>query len=123
MKDGNPAISLLQPCDEATLERIRRSQPDVPKDYLEFLREVGAGEIGKSQYNVYTGLIDPAEVYGETPPGLQNIALFGDDMQGFCAGFDTVNWKVVEVDPTNMAAVPAANSFEEFIRKRIDLAG
>jgi len=113
------ALSTLKPCDEDSLQQVRRFKPDVPQDYIEFLREIGAGEIGKGQYTLYSGLVEPREIYGEVPQEVAKIVLFGDDMQGFCAGFDTTNWKIVEIDPTNMRISPVADSFESFIRQRI----
>jgi hypothetical protein len=63
-------------------------------------------------------LVDPRDIYGDVPRGLERVVLFGDDMSGYCAGFDIATWKVVEVDPTNMVAEPVAESFEAFIRNR-----
>lgn len=48
------------------------------------------------------------------------MLLFGDDFQGFNAGFRTDTWEVVEVDPLDRSVHVAATSFEAFIRDTID---
>lgn len=116
---AHPALASLQPCDKGTVEGSRELRPGVPTDYLEFLSVVGAGELGNGRFTLYTGLIEPDDIYGEIPEGLEDIVLFGDDMQGYCAGYDTNTWKVVEIDPTNMTADVIADSFELFIRERV----
>jgi hypothetical protein len=93
----------------------------VPDDYLQFLQRIGSGEIGAAQYTLYSGLVAPEEIYGDRPPELEHVALLGDDMQGYCAGFDTRSWQVVEIDPTTMEPTPVADTFEQFIRQRIAL--
>lgn len=120
-KDTSPLLSSLKPCDEARLAEIQRIHPNAPSDYLEFLRLVGAGNIGEAQYILYSGLVEPQDVYGDTPPSLEHVVLFGDDLQGFCAGFDTASWEVVEIDPTNMELSQVADSFEQFIRNRLSV--
>ena len=117
-KDRSP-LSSLQPCDMATRERIRRDHPHVPQDYLEFLGSIGAGLIGDGRYSLYTGLTTPRSVFGVMPPGTENILLFGDDMQGFCAGFDVTTWQVVEIDSSDMSVRRVAPSFEAFLRRRL----
>jgi hypothetical protein len=111
------ALASLEPCDKETLERTRKLRPDVPRDYLEFLGVIGAGQIGDGRYVLYTGLVEPAGVFGGVPAELADILLFGDDMQGFCAGFDVNTWKVVEIDSIDMTAAVVACSFGAFIRK------
>jgi hypothetical protein len=115
---AHPALASLEPCDEKTVEQTRELCPDVPKDYLEFLGVIGAGQVGDGRYALYTGLVEPADIFGEVPARLANIVLFGDDMQGFCAGFDVNTWKVVEIDSTDMTASVVADSFDVFIRER-----
>jgi hypothetical protein len=122
MKSKSRALSSLRPCDAETVGKIRRSQPGVPTDYIEFLRIIGAGQIGDGQYTVYTGLVKPRDIFRDVPAAIPNILLFGDDMQGFCAGFDPVTWKVVEIDPNSMTMSYVSDRFETFIRKRCEFA-
>lgn len=112
----SPALTSHDPSETA---RITAQFPGVPNDYPQFLQRIGSGEIGGGQYTLYGGLIPPEEIYGDLPPELEHLVLFGDDMQGYCAGFDTRTWQVVEVDPTTMELNPVADTFEQFIRQRI----
>jgi hypothetical protein len=115
----NPALAALTPLHPGSVERIRGAFPGAPEDYLRFLQQVGSGEMGAARYTLYSGLVPAEEIYGDTPPGLEHVVLFGDDMQGYCAGFRTAAWTVVEVDPTDREARPAAGSFEQLVRRTI----
>lgn len=90
-----------------------------PVDYISFLTEIGSGELGGAAYMIYDGLVDPDEIYGEVPEELEGIVLFGDDFQGFTAGFKVDDWRVVEIDPSNMSFNVVASSFQDFIRDKI----
>ncbi|WP_139167243.1 SMI1/KNR4 family protein [Chromobacterium sphagni] len=91
----------------------------LPQDYTSFLVEIGFGELGATAYMLYDGLVAPEDIYGEVPDGLEGILLFGDDFQGFNAGFKVCDWSVVEVDPSNMTINVVAKNFQDFIRNKI----
>jgi len=82
---------------------------------------LGSGELGESAYVIYSGVLEPNEIYDdETADDLNGILIFGDDMQGYCSGFDIrKNWVIVEIDPTDMSYEQTHNSFEEFIRNKL----
>lgn len=76
------------------LERI----PNVDNDYIEFLENVGYGNLGDIQ--LYNGVIDSDEIYPSPQDNLDDVLLFGDDMQGYCFGFKLdEGMRVVEIDP------------------------
>lgn len=52
---------------------------DLPKDYVCFLSEIGAGELGNAQYMLYGALVEPSEIYGGISLDMEEILLFGDD--------------------------------------------
>jgi hypothetical protein len=118
---ASPLLASLTSHTPTETARISAQFPGVPDDYLQFLQRLGSGEIGVGKYTLYGGLVPPEEIYGELPPELEHLVLLGDDMQGYCAGFDTRTWQVVEVDPTTMEPNPVADTFEKFIRQRIAL--
>lgn len=91
----------------------------MPVDYSDFLTEIGAGSLAGDRYQLYDGLVGPDDIHGVIEDGFETLALFGDDLQGFNDGFDTRDWQVVEVDPTNATFRAVAASFEEFIRAKI----
>ena len=71
------------------LGRLVAEWPELPADYLAYLREIGWGTTS-SGHMIYNGPISPSEVYtqlsGESPR-----VLIGDDMQGYCLGYDFVS--------------------------------
>jgi len=77
--------------------------------------------MGSSAYMLYNGILEPDDIYdAETAEGLGGLLIFGDDMQGYCFGFDTGNdWAIIEIDPTDMSYRKTFNHFSEFIRDRL----
>lgn len=114
-------LDRLRPVDAAKLARMREQYPGVPEDYLDFLSDVGFGLIGASSYMLYEGLLTPDEIYdAESAASLGTILLFGDGLQGYCAGFyPEDDWAVFEVEPTDMSVDMVAKTFEEFIRETV----
>lgn len=91
----------------------------VPKDYLDFIAQVGFGELGDSCFMLYGGPMEPEEVFGtdgRLPPGL---LLLGDDFNGFHVAFDTKDWSVVEIDSADRGTTFIGTNFEDFIRSKI----
>lgn len=117
---GSP-VDKLNPVSDAKLEKVSAKFNAAPADYLHFLRRIGAGELGNGMYMLYDGLLEPEEVFGDGS-GLDGIFFFGDDFQGFNAGFDSGNGSVVEVDPTNRKPRLVASTFQSFIRQKIEEA-
>lgn len=93
-----------------------RDWSGVPVEFIAFLAEVGAGSL-EDRYQIYDGLVAADELYAMD--GGERLAMFGDDLQGNGDGFDTRDWRVVEVDVTNGSARTVAMSFEAFIRVKI----
>ncbi|WP_313623359.1 SMI1/KNR4 family protein [Achromobacter sp.] len=90
-----------------------------PKDYVDFLLEIGAGKLGNYAYVIYGGLVESDEIFGEPNGGDYDVLLFGDDFQGYCAGFRLSDWKVVEIDPVSKEVYEIAPTFHSFIRNKI----
>ena len=109
--------SWLIPISEAEVISLRTEYPSVQADYLDYLREIGHGDLGDGSYMIYGGLLRSDEIYDpETAHDLRSILFFGDDFRGQCAGFDTSqNWVVVEVESTDLSWSEMSKSFEEFI--------
>jgi len=62
--------------------------PGLPEDYLAYLREAGWGK-APNGHMIYSGPISPDEIYPQLS-GEKNRVLIGDDMQGYCLGYDFV---------------------------------
>ena len=101
---------------EDGIDKACNSDPRVTQDYIAFLKEIGWGTIGEMYYAIYSGLIEPDEIYDPiNAKELDGILLFGDDYSGYCEGFmKKDNWQLVEID--DFQVVDYLNiTFEEFI--------
>ncbi|WP_010243295.1 hypothetical protein [Acetivibrio cellulolyticus] len=114
-------ISSFEKISTEDIEREIKENPGVPIDYIDFLQEIGFGDIGNDAYFMfYSGLIPAKDIYGEENiDELRNILLLGDDFSGYCVGFMTSeDWALVEVDEgRNIEKLNL--SFEKFAREKI----
>ncbi|CAM3947487.1 hypothetical protein CCOS865_04373 [Pseudomonas reidholzensis] len=122
LKDGSGdhrPLRKLEVVAPAALAQLASSYPALPSDYSVFLETVGSGEIGQAAFMLYDGLLTAEQIYDkQTAAGLAGVLLFGDDMQGYCVGFDSgKGWAVVEVDPLNGQAHEVAGGFETYLRE------
>ena len=110
--------SQLTRLNQSEVAFFKETYPHCPDDYLDYLHEIGWGMIGDGSYMIYEGLLTSDEIYDPlTANDLSHILFFGDDFQGYCAGFDTrAAWQVVEVVPTDMSVDKIGERFEAFIR-------
>mgnify|MGYP003819216665 FL=1 len=106
----------LTKLSEMEAQVLRAEYPGVPEDYLEFLMDVGYGDLGSLQ--LYSGLISPWQVYPRGSSSLATVLLFGDDFQGYCFGFDLADsYRVVEVDPRGNVHRTVEPRFTELLRR------
>ncbi len=96
--------------------RLEHLYPELSKDYLRFLIEIGHGNLGNLV--IYGAPMDPVSVYSSARSNaLQEIVLFGDDMQGFCYGFDLRNGgRIVEIDPRGRIDRTIEPEFIDFLK-------
>lgn len=97
-------------------EETNASEFGAPSEYIEFLRQVGYGRVGNSQFQFFDGVVFVDEIFGVETPETENILIFGDDYQGACTGFEKKNWRVVRVLP-DQSVIPVADSFEAFVNQ------
>ena len=111
----------LTPLQESAIVSMRMEYPQIPEDYLDYLRQIGWGALGDNSYMIYSGLLSADEIYdSDASKTLSQVLFFGDDLQGYCAGFDVSGGgQIVEVDPTGMSIHEIEKSFESFIRDLI----
>ena len=104
---------------EAEVACLAQKYPQIPADYIHYLREVGWGPIGNSTYVIYQGLMNADAIYdAKDAKELSHILFFGDDFSGYCGGFDTRrHFALVEVQPTDMSCLDTGKSFEDFIKE------
>lgn len=74
------------PVSKPKLDAIRAEYPQLPDEYFDYLVREGYGEAPSGRM-IYSGPIEPSFVYGARFQA-SRIVLLGDDMQGYCFGFD-----------------------------------
>lgn len=106
--------------------KLRRQYPGVPEEYLDYLREVGAGAFRQCQFTVYGGLGTPDEILGEgvfywLDPKLR-VLCFGDNFSGDLSGFlPDSKWAVVELWHDSGTVYAVKKNFGEYIREKMGL--
>ncbi len=117
-ESATPLLSNLEHLSPEAVLQLRNEHPAVPDDFLDFLSEIGAGELGDGVLMIYNGLVQPQDVYGpDAAESLKEYLLLGDDMQGYCIGFRTADWNIVEIAP-DWSTDSLGGSFERFIRDK-----
>lgn len=99
---------------EAEVETLKVEYPTLPEEYFQYLREKGWGEADSGRM-IYQGPIAPHEVYGAR---FQNstVVLLGDDMQGYCFGFDTASEVFGEIsDSGKWEPWPKGELFKDYV--------
>ena len=110
----------LEPVSEIDVSRMKELYPNLPEQYLTFLRTVGHGNLGRIQ--IYAGPMNPVDIYSESRRNqLNGIIIIGDDMQGFCYGFDLKDsYRVVEIDPRGNIDRTIKPDFESLVQLHVD---
>ncbi len=112
----------LSAIEAPTLKALIESYKKVPKDYMDFMRSYGAGEIRTVSFMLYNGFLESDDVFDSVTADLfKNIAFFGDDMQGYNIGFDRDDgWAVVEVDSSDMSVRKLCDDFSSFMYRLLN---
>ncbi|MDP4181552.1 MAG: hypothetical protein Q8942_10705 [Bacillota bacterium] len=103
------------------IDELIMKHPGVPTDYIEFLEEIGYGDIGEEYFMLYGSLVDAEVIYGKSKcDGLKDIVFLGDYYNGHSIGFSKKGeWEMVEVD--NNQDITFLNiTFEGFIKNKLD---
>jgi len=79
----------------AAVEAIKRSYPELPSEYFDYLLANGYGEADSGRM-IYSGPILPTSVFGGRFKD-SSIVLLGDDTHGFCLGFDKATRRLGEI--------------------------
>ena len=111
-------FSQMTRLDDEGAAMLCAQHPNVPGEYLAFLREIGWGEVRGRILMLYSGLLRPSEVFDEqAATRLFGLLLFGDDMAGYCFAFNPAEgWSVVGIDSATGEVEGTARDFATFIR-------
>ena len=74
------------PLTSCEIAQLASEHPDLPADYLSYLRDYGWGT-ATNGHMIYSGPIVPGEIYPHLREEMNRV-LIGDDLQGYCLGFD-----------------------------------
>lgn len=102
--------------------KLEQAFPGLPRDYVDYLVEVGSGAFRECQYAVYDRFLDPSDIFdAETAASFgKRILCFGDNFSGDPAGFlPDDNWRVVELWHDSRDLHDPKQNFGEFIRGKI----
>ncbi|MBI3824277.1 MAG: hypothetical protein HY289_16535 [Planctomycetes bacterium] len=110
----------LTPVSSGEVGNLRQSWPGIPDHYVDYLSEVGWGEVGA--YMFFSGPVGSEEIYGDSTisefPHLGCIQIVATDSAGGCIGFDTLmGWKMVMVDlPHHPPYLLPEQTMHDFVR-------
>ena len=80
---------------QAERRRLETAFPGLPAMYFDHLQSIGWGDTANGRM-LYSAPIPATEIYQDRS-GLDGILLVGDDMQGYCVGYDRRSGRPVEV--------------------------
>lgn len=112
-------LNKLIPITGDSLLKMKNIYPNVPQEYIDFMMDFGSGELGDGAYMIYSELTDPSTVYGGDFNSEDVFLLIGDDFSGCCSGFRLSDWSIVEFYPATLHPIKVADSFSEFIYRKI----
>ncbi len=114
----SPFDLLTEQVEAEQIASFQAQYPGLPRDYLDYLGSVGWGQIAGNSFMIYSGPLEPAEIYESGIPHLENVLLIGDDMAGHAVGVSLVDGSAIEVGPSGYLS-DQWPGFERFIRERI----
>lgn len=104
----------LRPLFTAEVDALRQHEPALPSDYIQHMAEVGWGTCPNGRI-LYSGPVHPADIYGDRLAD-SHILLLGDDMCGFCFGYDPDSQTYGEFsDDGEWQAWPADRRFLDYV--------
>lgn len=112
----------LQKCDSEALDQIRSNFGFLPDEYVQFLVDVGWGEVAGLMF--YSGPVELHEIFDrETAEASAKIVLIGDDMAGGHLGYVKVGneWLLTDFDHMELPGRPSPVnvSLNEYVMSRL----
>src|SRR5262245_57275087 len=100
----------------ADLEALKADHPELPSEYFDYLLNVGSG-VAESGRMIYSGPVEPTSIFGGRFQ-YSSVVLLGDDMQGYCFGFDKAARCLGEISESGIwQPWPATRSFSDYTRE------
>ncbi|MAT15889.1 MAG: hypothetical protein CMJ46_11550 [Planctomyces sp.] len=109
---------------DRSISQIVSAYPNIPVDYVEFLRQFGSIQIETDLFTIYGQVLLPGYIFGEgVPSELSSMIFIGDDFSGDMTGFNTDNWQLIEYrsgsgDVLGQGRYDENGNFEQFSFKQ-----
>ncbi|WP_237226385.1 hypothetical protein [Rubinisphaera sp. JC750] len=120
--DQGPLLASLSPSSDPEIQAVVDAHPSCPAEYLQFLRERGAGAmLDEGEHFVFERQLVSAEreyfqdkqIYDHGAKG--DVLIFGWESMGTAYGFDTGDdWQIVEIDG-DRTVTKLDLSFKQFV--------
>ena len=107
---------------EIEIANLKSIFPNIPEEFLEYLLEIGSGNIMGSQFKIMSDLFNFCDLgFDDVYFVPENIKFFGDNYCGDFAGFDFSNDKneVVEFWHDSNEMYYTGKTFREYIREKM----
>ncbi len=103
---------------ESEIESLKSKFPDLPLDYIEYLKQIGWGTFRECQFNIFEAICYLEDLYDVDAEFEEKRYLaFGDNFSGDTSLFDTHNnYEVVEFWHDSYEFHPEQKTFKQYIR-------
>lgn len=104
---------------ENEAREIRDFHKNIPEEFIDFLKEIGAGQFRNSQYEIKSFVFDFYEIGLDHIYEIdKSILLFGNSFSGDFVGFDLskIQPTVLEIDHLSGEIYDTNKTFIEFLR-------
>lgn len=104
---------------ENEAREIRDFHKNIPEEFIDFLKEIGAGQFRNSQYEIKSFVFDFYEIGLDHIYEIdKSIVLFGNSFSGDFVGFDLskIQPTVLEIDHLSGEIYDTNKTFIEFLR-------
>lgn len=107
--------------DQGEANELIDLHPGIPKEYLDFMLEIGHGEIHPEQFSIFSGLVEIDHLGLDGEFDFNDTVLFFADLHtGDLAGFNLKNnFSVVKFDHTSGNLVETGKTFREYMALNI----
>lgn len=122
VEDPDDTTNRRRCLSEPELQRLRADHPRLPDDFLDYLREIGAGTFRECQFQVQDYLFTPDDLgLGDLYPVGAHVRFFGDNFSGDFSGFDLAedSGHVIELWHEDGTVYETGRSFGAYIRERM----
>lgn len=126
VEDAHNSQNKRERLTELQIRELQRQYPNLPVDFIAYLREIGCGNLRECQFNVTSSLFTLHDVGLSSHYDLQSgIKFFGDNFAGDFAGFDvnSRSGRVVEFWHEDGSLYNTGKSFKEYIREQMLMGG